>query len=172
MRKNYKIKKTISVKHFISEFGENFSEHMKERLLDLEVRCVLTRKEEENILDIKHVEHTKYDCPSGKGSKEYAYGEFTVIDGTLYFSEKCLENDDVMQSPITDVIYNSLSSTDMISDENNSLKKVDDSNIDSVIDSILSVCPDVSQRYLDIVKEMTSHSENKLLSTLYTKAYH
>ncbi|WPC44435.1 hypothetical protein [Clostridium sp. JS66] len=172
MRKNYKIKKTISVKHFISEFGENFSEHMKERLLDLEVRCVLTRKEEENILDLKHVEHTKYDCPSDNTSKEYVYGEFLAIDGSLYFSEKCIEGDEVMQSPITNVIYNSLSSTDMIFDEDNNAKKIDDSNIDYVIDTILTVCPEVSQRYLDILAEMTSHSESKLSNTIYTKTYH
>ncbi len=174
MRKNYKIKKTISVKQFISEFGENFSEHMKERLLDLEVRCVLTRKEEDNTLDLKHVEHTKYDCPSGNSSKEkeYVYGEFTAVEGILYFSEKCAENDDVMVSPITNVIFNSLNSEDMIIDENTNAKKVDDTNIDFIIDSILSVCPEVSQRYLDIVREMTSRSESKLLNTVYTKTYH
>jgi uncharacterized protein (UPF0212 family) len=178
VRKNYKIKKTISLKQFISEFGENFSEHMKERLLDLEVRCVLTRKEEDNKLDLKHVEHTKYNCPSGNSSKEkeYVYGEFTVVEGTLYFSEKCIENDDIMVSPITNDIYNSLNSADMIfdesTDESTHAKKIDDTNIDYIIDTILTVCPEVSQRYLDIVREMTSRSESKLLNTVYTKTYH
>lgn len=172
MRKNYKIKKTISVKQFISELGENFSEHMKERLLDLEIRCVLTRKEEDNKLDLKHVEHTKYDCPSGNKPKEYVFGEFIVIEDILYFSEKCLENDDIMVSPITNVIYNSLNSVDMFSDETTEAKKVDDTNIDYIIDNILTVCPEVSQRYLSIVREMTSRSESKLLNTVYTKTYH
>ena len=44
MKKNYKMKKTISMKMFVSELGENFSDHMKEKLLELDIRCVLTRK--------------------------------------------------------------------------------------------------------------------------------
>ena len=64
MKKNYKMKKTISLKMFIAEFGENFSDHMKKRLLELEVRCVLTRKEDSNKLDLKHVEHTQHEYDS------------------------------------------------------------------------------------------------------------
>lgn len=159
MKKNYKMKKTISIKMFIEELGENFSEHMKKRLLELEVRCVLTRKEE-NILDLKHVEHTQHDCDpnleDSTGQREYVYGQFIVVDGVLYFSDKCMENNSVMQSPIVDTIFNSLSGEIMIFDEDSKSKKVDDSNIDYVVDSILSVCPQVSQSYLDIVKGMLS----------------
>lgn len=157
MRKRYNMSKTISVKGFISELGENFSKHMKERLLELEVRCVLTRKEYNYRLDLKHVEHTKYDfecCAENKScicKKEYAYGQFVVIDGILYFSQECAVNDNVIQSPIVSTIYNSLSSDDMISDSGISEKKIDDSNIDYVIDSILAVCPQVSQSYMDIM---------------------
>lgn len=167
MKKNYRIQKTISMKRFISELGEDFSEHMKDRLLELEVRCVLTRKEDNYRLDIKHVEHTKYDCTcdSEHGltpcKKEYVYGQFIVIEGVLYFSENCTESDGVMQSPIVNTIYSSLSDENMICDEGINEKKVDDSNIDYVIDSILTVCPEVSQRYKDIMKDMLSHAERK-----------
>lgn len=162
MKKNYKMKKTISVKMFIAELGESFSEHMKKRLLELEVRCVLTRRQE-NILDLKHVEHTQYNCDlnsednSGTEEKEYVYGQFIVIDDVLYFSDKCVENNSVMQSPIVNTIFNSLSGEVMVFDEDIKGKKIDDSNIDYVIDSILSVCPEVSQSYIDIVKGMLSH---------------
>jgi hypothetical protein len=44
VKKIYNMKRTISVKRFIIELGENFSEHVKKRLLDLEVRCVLTQR--------------------------------------------------------------------------------------------------------------------------------
>jgi len=161
VKKNYKMKKTISIKMFIGELGKSFSEHMKNRLLELEVRCVLTRKEE-NILDLKHVEHTQYACDlnsennSNIDEKEYVYGQFIVIDDVLYFSDKCVENDSVMQSPIVNNIFNSLSGEVMVFDEDIKGKKIDDSNIDYVIDSILSVCPQVSQSYLDIVKGMLS----------------
>lgn len=161
MRKNYKMKKTISIKHFISEFGENFSEHIKKRLLELEVPSVLTRKQTSYILDLKHVEHTKYDCTLENNSvvqKEYVYGQFIVMDGVLYFSKDCIEDDKVMKSPIVDKIYYSLDEKDMLYDNDITAKKVDDSNIDFVIDTIFTVFPQVSQRYLDIVEEMMSHS--------------
>jgi hypothetical protein len=162
MKRSYNIKRTISVKQFISEFGENFSEHMKKKLLELEVRCVLRRKEETYILNLKHVEHTQHECNSKDNSKvhlkEYAFGQFIIIEGSLYFSEKCTESSEVMQAPIVSKIYNSLNSEDMIVEAGINARKVDDSNIDYVIDTILTVCPPVTQGYLDIVAGMTSRS--------------
>ncbi|MDD4504409.1 MAG: hypothetical protein PHS15_06240, partial [Clostridiaceae bacterium] len=103
MKRIYRMKKTVSMKQFLTEFGGDFSKHIKQRLLELGARCVLTRKDESFILDVKHVEHTKYECKS-QGStevsqKEYAFGQFVAHEGALYFSESCLENDDIMQSP-------------------------------------------------------------------------
>ncbi len=161
MKKNYKMKKTISMKRFISEFGENFSKHTKKKLLELEVRCVLTRNEDDYRLDLKHVEHTQYNCGSSKSQKEYAYGQLVVMDETLYFSEICTESATVMEAPIVSTIYNSLNSEDMISDLNVNSKKIDDNNIDYLIDTILTVCPDVSEEYLAITQGMISRAENK-----------
>ncbi|QGU94389.1 hypothetical protein GOM49_04070 [Clostridium bovifaecis] len=162
MKKNYNIKKTISIKKFISEFGEDFSKHMKQRLLELEVRSVLTRKEEINHLDLKHVEHIQYACnpssDSDKSEKEYTYGQLIVVDGTLYFSESCIESDTVMESPVVENIFNSLSSSGMIIDSDIRAKQVDDTNIDYVVDSLLDACPPVSQKYIDIVQGMISRS--------------
>lgn len=155
MKKRYNIKKTISVKQFIEEFGENFSDHMKKRLLEIEVRCVLVRTEELFKLDLKHVEHNEY--PTLKDSnktKEYAFAQFIVIDEILYFSEKCTENDKLMQCPVVSSIYNSLSNEDMTCFGDVNIKKIDDSNIDYVIDNIMEVCPEVSQSYVDIVKDL------------------
>nr|WP_246517101.1 hypothetical protein [Clostridium aciditolerans] len=158
------MKKTISMKMFINEFGESFSKHMKKRLLELEVRCVLTRKEDSYRLDIKHVEHTQYafdnDHNNSTSQKEYVYGQLIVMDGALYYSESCIENDTVMQSPIVAVIYDDLDSEGMILDNDNRAKKIDDNNIDYVIDTMLTVFPDVSQSYLNIIKEMISHERN------------
>ena len=146
------------MKQFISEFGENFSQHMKKRLLELEIRCVLTRKEDLYRLDLKHVEHTQHNCVTDSCEKEYVFGQFVMLEGMLYFSEKCIESDAVMQAPIVTEIYDSLNSDGMILDGEINVKKVDDTNIDYIIDTILSVCPQVSQKYLDIVKQMTSLS--------------
>lgn len=156
VKKNYRIKRTISIKQFISEFGETFSEHMKERLLELEVRCVLTRTEEIYRLDLKHVEHLQYDCNSAGSTKEYVFAQFVGVEDMLYFSDKSAETDKIMQSPIITSIYNSLSSDNMILDEGNIVKKVDDNNIDYVIDNILTVCPDVSKSYIAIMKDILS----------------
>ena len=159
MKRKYNIKKTISMKQFISEFGENFSQHMKKRLLELEVRCVLTRQEENHILELKHVEHTKYECDcnteddSNTCQKEYAYGQLVVIDEILYFSENFTENAGIMQSPIVSTIYSFLSSENIIPHADSNAKKIDDSNIDYLIDTILTVCPQVSQPYLDIISK-------------------
>ncbi|MDF2881236.1 MAG: hypothetical protein K0R54_1793 [Clostridiaceae bacterium] len=164
VRKNYKLKKTISVKQFILEFGENFSQHMKDRLMELEVRCVLTRKDDPKRLDLKHVEHTKHNCIKDGDSiqieKEYVFAQFIVCDDIMYLSEKCRESNDVIQNEIVNKIYNSLSNEGMISYEDVNAKKIDENNIDFIIDSILSACPDVSQRYINIVKDMLSRSRN------------
>lgn len=162
VRKIYNYKKTISVKQFISEFDESLSEKMKNRLMELEVRCVLTRREDMNKLDIKHVEHIQHEvaCDTEDASnvcqKEYSYGQFVIFEDQLYFAEKSAENTKVLQEPIVGTIYNALSSEEITIEEGYNAKKVDDSNIDIIIDSILKVCPEVSQAYLDIVKHMTS----------------
>ena len=164
MKKMYNIKKTISMKQFISEFGGTFTEQMKNRLLELEMGCVLIRKEENHHLQLKHVQHTKYACPSGSGKpgaqKEYAYGQFIVIEGILYFAEDCKESDQVMEAPVVSSIYEALDSEDMITTEGINAKKIDDSNIDFVINSILEVFPEVSKEYQDIVKGMLSLRRN------------
>lgn len=165
--KNYARKSNISMKMFIKEFGENFTGHMKERLMDLEVRCFLTRKDIAYRFDLKHVEHLQYECASDSedssavSSKEYAYGQFVVIEGKLYFAESCLESKDIMQSPMVSTIYNALDSEGSIFDEGRNLKILNDKNIDFVVDSILSSCPEVSEAYLDIVKGMISRANNK-----------
>lgn len=167
LRANSARKSTVSVKMFIKEFGEDFPKHVKERLMDLESRCFLTRKEIDYRFDLKHVEHLQYETasdtenPSAPNSKEYAYGQFAVVDGKLYFSESCIETDQIMQSPMVSSIYNALDSEGIISDEGRDLKRINDNNIDFIVDSILSSCPQVSQSYMDIVKGMVSRSNNK-----------
>ena len=155
------------MKMFLKELGEEFPEYVKERLMDLEVRCFLTRKEIAYRLDLKHVEHIQYEVssdveePSAPRSKEYSYGQLVVVDGKLYFSESCLENNEIMQSPMVSVIYNTLDSEGIVFDEGINLKRIDENNIDFVVDSILSSCPQVSQAYLDIVQGMVSRANNR-----------
>lgn len=149
IKRKYNVKRTISMKLFISQLGTELSPLVKERLMDLEVRCVLTRKEDINILDLKHVEHKQ-----NNSDKEYVYGQFIIVEDALYFSENITETDGIMKSPIVGTIYNSLDSKDMITNETMSMKKVDDSNIGYIVDTILTVCPPVSQQYLDIVHDM------------------
>lgn len=159
VKKNYKMKKTISMKMFIAEFGENFSEHMKERLMELDIRSVLTRNEDSNVLDLKHVEHIKHKCQSNSENpqdtceKEYDYGQFLVLDGSLYFSECCIENEKVVQSPVVSEIYNKLASSTAVSESGSTGKLIDDSNIDYLIDTLLTVFPEVSKEYTSIMSK-------------------
>lgn len=164
MRKMYNIKKTLSMNQFITEFGESFSEHLKLRLKDLASRCVLTRKEDNYRLNLKHVEHTTHECAATSDTdakiknKEYLYGQFVVQEGLLYFSQKCAEINDAVEAPVVNTIYNTLNS-DKIEIDEIEAKLIDDSNIDYIIDTILTVCPPVSQEHLDIVKGMTYRSQ-------------
>lgn len=155
MKKAYRMKRTVSMKQFLTEFGGEFPKHTKQRLLELGSRCVLTRKDESFILDIKHVEHTRYNCsPEGSTAaclKEYAFGQLIAHEGALYFSENCLENDEIMQVPLVNSIYNSLNSEELMLEGGISGKKLDDDNIDYVIDNILTVCPEVSAEHLAII---------------------
>lgn len=159
MKKNYKMKKTISMKMFIAELGGSFSEHMKSKLMELDMRSVLTRKEESNILDLKHVEHTKHECQSNSEGtnavcqKEYNYGQFLVIDDSLYFSESCVEDEKVVESPIVKEIYNNLTSETGVTETGVVGKRLDDSNIDYVIDTLLTIFPQVSQEYTNIISK-------------------
>jgi hypothetical protein len=166
VRRIYNMKRTISMKQFIDELGENFSEHVKERLLELGERCVLTRKDINYRLDLKHIEHIQHECAcdsegtSSTCKKEYMYGQFVVVDGVLYFSEKCTESLTATQEPGIENIYKSLETEEaVIEDSDIKSKKVDDSNIDFVVDSILKICPPVSKEHLAIVKGMTMRSE-------------
>lgn len=157
MKKNYKMKRTISAKSFLQEFGEGFSKQMKNRLLELGERCILNRRDESHILDLRHIEHTKYECSCSTESegvackKEYVFGQLVVNEGDLYFSESCVENDDIMQNDAVSEIYASLASEEVLLDESIKAKKVDDSNIDFVVDSILKVCPPVSAEHMAII---------------------
>ncbi len=157
MKKNYKMKKTLSIKQFNTEFSDCLTDHMKKRILDLWPRCVLTREKDKDILDLKHVEHTKHDCTKGKSKakKEYAYGQFVINDGKLYFSNKCIEDETTMKTSMVDTIFDSLSNEDMYHGEENDLtaKRVDDSNIDDVIDNIMRACPPISKRHLEIISK-------------------
>jgi hypothetical protein len=167
LRINHTRKSNISVKMFISELGEGFTERVKERMMDLEDRCFLTRKDIAYRFDLKHVEHLQYkftldfEEPKSSSTKEYAYGQFVVLDGVLYFSDSCHENKDIMQSAIVSNIYNDLGSEGVLFEDGRNLKRLNDNNIDFVIDSILSSCPQVSQSYLDIVQGMVARANSK-----------
>jgi hypothetical protein len=166
MKKNYKMKRTISMKQFITEFGEGLSKHMKQRLSELGERCLLNRRDESHILDLRHIEHIKYECScSAEGEepmakKEYAFGQFVVQEGALYFSQSSVENDDIMQISTVNEIYNSLNTEEIEIDEIK-VKRIDDSNIDFVIDSILKVCPEVSAEHMAIIAKYIAIDSRK-----------
>lgn len=157
MKKNYKLKKTISLRQFVSEFGDSLSKQMKERLLELGPRCVLNRKENSNILDLKHMEHIRHDNTCTESNKlmqkEYIYGQFVMKDGEMYFSEKCAVGTDAMESSCVESIYAAIENPTILTEEGIAAKKIDDSNIDYVVDTILSECPDASEEHMAIISK-------------------
>ncbi len=171
VKKNYKMKKTISMKQFISEFGVEFSQPVKERLLELGERCLLNRRDDSYILDLRHIEHLKYECGVSEEEKlsspkkEYAYGQLVIKDGALHFSESCIENADIMQIPLVGEIYTGLNSEEVLVDDHISAKRLDETNIDYVIDRILDVCPAVSPEHMAIIAKYSSMESTPVKST-------
>jgi hypothetical protein len=150
----YNLKSTISMKKFISEFGREFSPYLIERLMDLELRSVLTRNEFPNILEIKHVEHTKYQC--GEGEKELSFGRLIASDEELFFSTAD-ETDKVMEAENISDLFDSMNSDVKIFNSNIEAKKIDDDNIDFFMDKMLNIMPEVSEEYKKILKEMLAY---------------
>lgn len=157
MKKNYKLKKTISMRQFVSEFGENLSTKMKKRLLELGPRCILNRKEDTNVLDLKHMEHTKHDNSCNEGhelqKKEYIYAQFIMKDGAMYFSEKCATGTDAMEAPCVKTIFDTIDGEVIMTEEGINAKRIDDSNIDFVVSNILNICPEVSAEHMAIISK-------------------
>lgn len=154
--------KTISMKKFISDFGLLFSDKMNEGLMKLELRTVLTRVEYSNVLTIKHVEHTKCPClesDGGVAGKEYIFGNLVAIEGDLYFSNDCELNESSIKCESVDKVYSSLGDKEYILSSGSKVKKVDDSNIDAFVSGLLECIPQVSDRYLSILKKMSSYEK-------------
>lgn len=171
VKKNYKMKKTISMKQFITELGVEFSSPVKERLLELGERCLLNRRDDTHILDLRHIEHLKYECSGSEeeknntASKEYAYGQLIVKDGVLHFSRSCIENDTIMQIPLVEEIYDCLKEEEVLVDDHISAKRLDETNIDYVIDRILGVCPAVSPEHMAIIAKYSSMESTPVKNT-------
>jgi len=157
LKKNYKLKKTISLRQFVAEFGDSLSKQMKTKLLELGPRCVLNRKEEANVLDLKHMEHIKHDNACSDSNevlkKEYIYGQFIMKDGAMYYSQKCATGLDSMEATCVENIYETIETETIQLEEGVSAKRIDDSNIDYVVDSILSECPEVSAEHMAIISK-------------------
>jgi len=160
-RYRYNVAKTISMKKFITEFGGSFTPLIKENLLKLEMRSVLTRVENMNVLNIKHVEHLKHTSTQGSGhsEKEYIFGQLVSLEGNLYFSNSFSENEKSEKSKCVDAVYDSIDRPEQLLDSGNSVKILDDENIVLFIDGLLNCIPDVSERYLKILKEMTGYEK-------------
>ena len=69
-----------------------------------------------------------------------------------------MENESIVQIKNVNDIYDALNSEEAVIDEIN-VKRIDDSNIDFVIDSILRVCPAMSEEHMAIIaKYLTADS--------------
>ncbi|MBP1744992.1 MAG: hypothetical protein H6Q58_1970 [Firmicutes bacterium] len=158
-RYRYNFAKTISMKKFIAEFGGSYTPLIKENLLKLELRSVLTRVENMNVLNIKHVEHAKHTSTdvSGTSEKEYIFGQLVSLEGKLYFSTACSENEKSEKCHCIDAVYDSIDRPEQLLDSGTSVKAIDDENVEQFIGGMLNCIPDVSERYLKILKEMTGY---------------
>lgn len=160
-RYRHNFAKTISMKKFISEFGKDFTPLIKENLLKLELRCVLTRVDNINVLNIKHVEHSKHSSTDNTGTseKEFIFGQLITLEGNLYFSSTCNENEKSEKCNCIDSVFDSIERTELMLDSGAKIKIIDDEDVAQFITGMLGCIPDVSERYLKILKEMTSYEK-------------
>lgn len=140
---------------FIGEFGEGFSDHIKKRLLEIGNRCILTRKEIDYCFDLKHVEHIKYDCGTGEDGNlmEYTYGQLVASDGELYYSCQGKDSAEIKQFQAIEGLFDSIEANTECLEDDIKAKKIDDSNIDFLVDNLIEICPPVSPGYLKIISK-------------------
>lgn len=141
---------------FISEFGEAFTSHMKSKLLDIGKSCVLIRKETGDSFDLKHVEHIKHKFNDTDGAsniklKEYTYGQLIVNEDVLYFSDVHNNGDDAIQFPTISDIYKELDVAAEFLEDSIEAKRIEDSNIDYLVDNLSAIYPTLSPEYLKII---------------------
>src|SRR5659263_612084 len=78
-----------------------------------------------------------------------------IRDSSNSFSE----NEKSEKNKCVDAVYDSIDKPEQLLDSGNSVKILDDENIVLFIDGLLNCIPDVSERYLKILKEMTGYEK-------------
>jgi hypothetical protein len=156
LKKKHNMKKTISIAMFISEFGEAFTSHMKLKLLEIGKSCVLIREETGYSFDLKHVEHKKQHIENADGTsnmklREYTYGQILVHEEILYFSMGHKDGDEQVQFPAISDLYKGLDVPAEFLQDDIEAKKIDDSNVDYLVDTLNEIYPELSPEYLKII---------------------
>ena len=156
MIKKHNMKKTISIAMFISEFGDAFTSHMKLKLLEIGKSCVLIRRETGYSFDLKHVEHKKEQIENSDGTsnlklREYTYGQLLVHEEILYFSMGHKNGEDEVQFPTISEIYGDLNVPVEFLEDDIEAKRIEDSNVDYLVDHLNAIYPELSPEYLKII---------------------
>lgn len=141
---------------FISEFGEAFTSHTKQKLMEIRNSCILIRKAPGDSFDIKHVEHTKHILDNADGTsnmkpREYTFGQLLINEDLLYFSKECEETEDAIQHPAISDIYSNMDTKPEVLEDNIEGKRIEDSNVDYLVDHLTELYPPLSEEYLKII---------------------
>ncbi|CAB1245541.1 hypothetical protein ACFHWD_18880 [Clostridium sp. MT-14] len=169
----------ITVKNTIKKFKSDISEHVTEKLSELDSKCYLQRKQSDYKFNIHQKENKKLNLPTSDGKhcmRAYVYGNLMFSESNIYLSNKCISNSEALEHDSYGAIYKkqydkfiekmqnmpseyekqNFREQNMITDEEDDMEgiKITDENVDEIVDSILDNVLPLSPEYIKIFSEI------------------
>lgn len=166
---------SITMKKAFEQFQPEVSEHVREKVEELDRLGYLQRQQYEYRFNLHQKENLRLNLPTKDGReclRAYVYAHFMFISHNIYLSNKCTSNAEAFQHTGYQSIYNTQKITliekynSIYDDKDKFLKdnfiekggdnrrgiKITDNNVDKIVDDILKIMPPLSEKY----KEMLS----------------
>lgn len=169
----------ITVKNAIKKFKSDVSEHVSDKLSQLDSKCYLQRRQSDYKFNIHQKENKKLNLPTNDGKccmRAYVYGNLMFSEDNIYLSNKCINNSEALEHDSYGAIYKkqydkfieklqnmdseyerqNFKEQNMITDEEDGMEgiRITDENVDEIVDSILDNVLPLSQEYIKIFSEI------------------
>lgn len=85
----------ITVKNTIKKFKSDVSEHVSEKLAQLDSICYLQRRQSDYKFNIHQKENKILNLPASDGKpciRAYVYGNLMFSENSIYLSNRCINN--------------------------------------------------------------------------------
>lgn len=165
-----------TMNNLITKFKPNISPRVKEKLLELDKKGILQKEGSDNKLYIHSKDARMKLNPPDSGCDsmhEFVYGHIMFIKQCVCLSGRCSLNLEVLDHPGYSQIYKlidnklsmNMSKLESKKEKNNYKKdfyikdsdrfaiKINDENVDEIIDSINALLPELSEDYLKMIRK-------------------